>query len=145
MNERTRAGGRNLFLLELVISILIFSLASAVCVQIFAQSHLRSRESRQLDLAVNRVSCAYELIAASRDEAEACELLCGEFPGLALAESGGVFSGETTLSDGFTLSVRLTREGQMLLGELRALGDGGNVLYSLPVEHHLQRGNSHER
>lgn len=41
-----------LFLLELVISILFFSLASAVCIQLFVQAHLMDRDNKNLTHAV---------------------------------------------------------------------------------------------
>lgn len=47
MNKRmsSRSG---LFLLELIISILFFSLASAVCIQLFVKAHLMDQNSRNL-------------------------------------------------------------------------------------------------
>lgn len=41
-----------LFLMELILAILFFSIASAVCVQMFVKSHLLSKESRELNHAV---------------------------------------------------------------------------------------------
>lgn len=46
----------SLFLLELIIAILFFSLASAVCVRFFVKSHTLSRETGNLTAAVNMAS-----------------------------------------------------------------------------------------
>lgn len=49
MNDKSRS---TLFLMELILSILFFSLASAICVQMFVKSHLLSKESKELNHAV---------------------------------------------------------------------------------------------
>ncbi len=49
MKHRNRAQSSSLFLLELILAILFFSLASAVCVQFFVKSHLLSRDARNLN------------------------------------------------------------------------------------------------
>lgn len=43
----------SLVLMELIITILFFSLASAVCVQLFVEAHLTSIETKELNNAVN--------------------------------------------------------------------------------------------
>lgn len=47
MNRRTTARGSSLFLIELIISILFFAVASSVCVQFFVKARLMSREAAQ--------------------------------------------------------------------------------------------------
>jgi len=49
MNNKSRS---TLFLMELLISILFFSLACSVCVQMFVKSHLLSRESTEMNHSV---------------------------------------------------------------------------------------------
>ena len=53
MIRRSRAQSSSLFLMELILAILFFSITSAVCVQFFVKSHLLSRESKALAQAVN--------------------------------------------------------------------------------------------
>lgn len=43
----------SLVLMELIVTILFFSLASAVCVQLFVRSHLLNKETRELNNAIN--------------------------------------------------------------------------------------------
>ena len=52
----TPAKRSSLFLLELIIAILFFSLTSAVCVQIFVRAHLISRQTQELNMALEKVS-----------------------------------------------------------------------------------------
>lgn len=54
----------SLFLLELIITILFFSLASAVCIRFFVQSHTLSQDTEDLNMAVNHVSGCAELFLA---------------------------------------------------------------------------------
>lgn len=66
-----------LFLLELLMAILLFSLAATVCVQIFVKSHTLEKESTELTKAVF-LSTSVAEIFRSNDNYE--ELLFDEFP-----------------------------------------------------------------
>lgn len=68
MVRKNRPRSSGLFLMELILAILFFSIASAVCVQIFVKSHLLSVESRALNQAVNKCTSAAEYISAVSDE-----------------------------------------------------------------------------
>lgn len=54
----------SLFLLELILAVLFFSVASALCIQIFTKAHLMSQDARNLNFAVNEVSSMAEQISA---------------------------------------------------------------------------------
>ncbi len=153
MKNRKRVGSPLLFLLELVFSILFFSLASAVCVGLFAQSHERSRQARELNLAVNTVSSAAELVTASDSleqlqllmEAEYADLACtaDENTLVAVASLDGNFCPAESGSGEYTLTVSTVMEGHMLRAELDVTGQSGESVYCQTVLHHIQRGNSH--
>lgn len=69
MMRKNRPRSSSLFLMELILAILFFSVASAVCVQIFVKSHLMSRQSEALNHAVTECTNAAELFfAASNPE-----------------------------------------------------------------------------
>ena len=50
----------SLFFLELILAVLFFSVASALCIQIFTKAHLMSQDARDLNFAVNEVSSMAE-------------------------------------------------------------------------------------
>lgn len=50
----------SLFLLELILAVLFFSVASALCVRIFIKAHLMSQEAKDLNFAVNEVTSMAE-------------------------------------------------------------------------------------
>ena len=54
----------SLFLLGLILAVLFFSVASALCIQIFTKAHLMSQDARDLNFAVNEVSSMAEQISA---------------------------------------------------------------------------------
>lgn len=62
--KRTPAKRSSLFLLELIIAILFFSLTSAVCVQIFVRAHLISRQTQEQNMALEKISGFTEVFLA---------------------------------------------------------------------------------
>lgn len=59
MNNKSRT---SLVLMELIITILFFSVASAVCVQLFVQSHLTTKQTKLLNEATNKAQSIAEVI-----------------------------------------------------------------------------------
>ena len=67
----------SLFLMELIIAILFFSLASTVCVRIFVKSHTLEEESIQLNHAVSAASSVAEIF---RNQNNPFEILEKQYP-----------------------------------------------------------------
>ena len=137
MTPQKQSRSSALFLTELILAILFFAAASAVCVQIFIKSHLLSLHSRQLNLAVNESSAIAELIEASDSMEEAVSLIQEKYPLAGITESNSVESGTQTsqvvqifynkdltpcavTDDGASLmlSVALSQENRELYAEL---------------------------
>lgn len=76
----------SLFLLELIFTILFFSVASAVCVRVFVRAHILSRDARALQEAVSLCSNAAEASNASSSASEALASLAALYPEAAIAE-----------------------------------------------------------
>lgn len=53
----------SLFLTEMILSILIFSIAAAVCVQIFVKAHLLSEQNENMNYAQNLAASMSELLS----------------------------------------------------------------------------------
>ena len=68
----------NIFLMEIIISILFFSIASAVCIQLFAKAKLQSDNTAALNQAVLAASSAAEALEVSDGTPES---LISCFPG----------------------------------------------------------------
>lgn len=154
MKHRNRAQSSSLFLLELILAILFFSLASAVCVQFFVKSHLLSRDARNLNYAVNECSGIAEIINASNGTADALNLIQQAYKN-AKTESGNGSSICVYYNDRFApcgpadsaykLLTALTEEDGILTAYISMdQADLETPIYQLTVKHHLQRRPSHE-
>ncbi len=69
--KRKRASASSLFLMELVVAILFFTLAASLCISIFVRAHLQNEDAKELNHAVNLCSDAAELIRTSDSLKEA--------------------------------------------------------------------------
>ncbi len=78
---RKRTSSRSgLFLLELIISILFFSLASAVCIRLFVEAHVMDRNNRNLTQAVKLCENLAEIYTSVSGDVQALtEIYTGSF------------------------------------------------------------------
>ena len=88
MRQPRTHSGSSLFLMELILAILFFSVASAVCVQLFARAHTASEQSAALNRAVLAAESAAESFKGADDLDEAVRLMgvrAGDTPGVLTA------------------------------------------------------------
>lgn len=83
MNNNARKTG--LFLMELIIAILFFSLAATICIQLFVKSHMISERSIALNHSILLAQNTTEIFYATNGDPEkmASLLGCGESSGTA--------------------------------------------------------------
>lgn len=83
MNNNARKTG--LFLMELIIAILFFSLAATICIQLFVKSHMISERSIALNYSILLAQNTAEIFYATNGDPEkmASLLGCGESSGTA--------------------------------------------------------------
>lgn len=147
MIRRNRANLSSLFLLELILAILFFSIASAVCVQFFVKSHLLSQDAWKLNISVNEVSSTAELIQVSADAQSAIDLIHTEYPGSEVSDVSkiSVYYDRDFLPCGkaqavYCLETIFIQKGSMLDAVLNMKEQkDGKSIYSLTISHHLQR------
>lgn len=140
--NKTGKSRASLFLIELILAILFFSLGSAVCVRIFAQAALVSRSAADLSFASSQVSSAASVLRFSDDPAQCADSF---FPGSRADESSfSVFydSDRTLCSEEYavyTMEVSYSISGGFGTGYICMTGSEGEVLYDLelsyPAEH----------
>lgn len=136
----------SLFLIELLIVIAFFAIASTVCVQIFAKSHVISTGSRDLNRAVAVAQSAAEgFKATGGDAAELAEILGGS-----AAEDGSVrvlydqlwnrvtqFESRDEAARGFLLQISSWRQEGLSSAHIQVTrGDepGGEEVFSLETK-----------
>ena len=135
MIRKNRPRSSSLFLMELILAILFFSVASAVCVQIFVKSHLLSQKSRALNEAVNLCTNVAEMISASPEQmTEAPE------PVYYAAD----FSCCEKKDASYVLSVQMKRSDSFLEAHIQMEDLDGTTIYALDNNYHLQRRIPHE-
>ena len=154
---RNRISSSNLFLMELIVALLIFSVSSAACVSIFMKAHQMSERASALGVATDQVSGAAELIRGCGSIGEIEETFREEYPEMTWGESSA--EGTTYISllsfldkggisckeeDAKTLlSLEGALEGSMLKGSLvvrKTDGKGnltGEVICELPFSHYI--------
>lgn len=136
MKRRTTARSSSLFLMELIIAILFFSVAASICVQFFVKARLMSQEAAQLDAAVADCTSAAEAILAGEDEDAVFANLTAVYPD---AEFSDTFSARLTPY----LTVTFRREGSLLTADLcYQLPDNEEPVYTLAVCKYLSGGES---
>lgn len=130
----------SLFLMELIISILVFSITSAICVRLFAKSHLLSRSTRELNHAVSLCESAVETFYGTNGSLFETERILKKdnlCPGMDTAILLGYdenFS-PTDTAPKYILRMEETQNDSMQLFDTSVIKcDSGETVYSLHVK-----------
>ena len=143
--KRKRASSASLFLMELVVAIMFFTLAASVCITIFVRAHLQSENAKALNHAINICSDAAELVRTS-DSVSGCAANFGTVYEYATAEPGedgyeiSVYFNDDylpTAESGLAKveTVSLSETDTLLMADIRFTDANGNDVYSLSVTH----------
>lgn len=139
----------SLFLMELIIVILFFSLASAVCVQLFAKSHLLSQENRKQNESIVWVQNISESFLASYDDTNALLTL---FPGSILVDNcltiylDSDFETTEDANSSYTIKTTFSQSASMKYAKIVIWDrESSTKLQSLDLCKHIpERSRSHE-
>jgi hypothetical protein len=74
-----------LFLIELVMAVLIFFTAAAICISVFARAHVLNRSSRELAAAVSAEKNIAELLSTADSPEDAEKLIADAYPDAEIA------------------------------------------------------------
>ena len=113
----------SLFLIELMISLLFFSLAAAVCIQFFIQAHLLSQQSANLNEAILISQSLAEEFRAKNGELENQEVYYDANWNPSTKEMA-VFTSQLSIS---------TLESNMMQAHIVIYEDWENPIYTLEV------------
>lgn len=168
MRRKNRARASSLFLMELIIAILFFSVASAVCVRFFVKSHLLSSNSNALNHAVNECAGAAEIISTADSIEKSVKILKELYPNGSYPEQTPqeesmekanicIYYNDDFEECGDTdafylLSLHIGREEQMLNSDMQFQklvssdkSGGTDTIYKLSTKHHIARGTDYEK
>ncbi|NLD20547.1 MAG: hypothetical protein GX663_09970 [Clostridiales bacterium] len=136
MIRRNRARSSSLFLLELIISILFFSIASAICVQLFVKSHTLNTHAQELDFAVNECCSIAEIITSEDSREQIQDTMNVLYPdGLYFDKDYNPCSEKSAY---YVITVDMTADGSLLQGSIAA-SHKDKTIYSLEIKHNLQK------
>lgn len=131
--------------MELMIAIMFFAVASAVCVQLFVKAHLLSQQSSDLNMAVNQAQTAASFFKSTNGSPEAmAEQMGGTGEGETLVvtydENWAPSSREQAV---YVLRANIVHRGSLATGiiTVEKQGDGQlQQLYQLNVSKYAQEG-----
>ncbi len=132
----------SLFLIELIIAILFFSLGAAVCVQAFVKAHTLTGQAQDLSFASSAVSSAASAVKYTDGSLEGIQAY---FP-QAFADGDEVAvdydSDFAPCSDGadaaYTLRIRTGNEDDVRSASIRMDGLDGQTIYALDLRWPVQ-------
>ena len=101
-----------LFLFEMIMAMLIFFIASSICVSVFAKAHRMNRESQELNAAVAAEKNIAELLSASGNPDSAQELIREACPQAEITDTSN--DGYTS---GFQVSIGFDSDFQVTASE----------------------------
>lgn len=151
MIHKGRARTSSLFLMELILAILFFSITSAVCVQFFIKSHLLSQDSRILTQAVSECSATAEICSTSDGIDVAIKQLSDIYPYIKISETDNTaiiyFDSDlkpcAEKSKVYMLTVQLHENDSMLSSDITFEDPDADVkertIYELSTQHHIAR------
>lgn len=154
MIRRSRAKSSSLFLMELILAILFFSITSAVCVQFFVKSHLMSKESKALSQAVTECSNIAEIASVSDSAKETISMLGDRYPDIQAersADSPVVLYYDDTFSPCekekaiYSLTASFSEEDSMLNASMRVTDPDDSIIYELNTSSHMPRRTDYEQ
>ena len=137
--DKQPARRSGLFLMELMIAILFFTLASTICVRFFVKSHTLNTDSSNLSHAVNTATSTAEVFRTSE---EPLKTLTELFPyGEATDESYCVYYDSNwrlcALEDAcYTVSSRFLQETNFTICHIQVM-EGEQLLYELSPKKYI--------
>ena len=132
----------NLFLVELIIAILFFSLASTVCVRIFVKSHTLEEESIQLNHAVSAATSVAEIF---RKQENPFDILERQYPDGIRNDNNYQFfySGNWSLCNKeeaiYTVIADFTKDGSFESADIQIV-TSNQCIYDLFVKKYVDQG-----
>ena len=131
----------SLFLMELIIAILFFSLAATVCVRFFVKSYTLEQESQKLNHAVNAATSIAEIF---RNQDHSFSLLAEEYPhGESKDPSYLIYYDNTwklcnSANAAYTVVLQTTETDTFIIGDI-TVTDNENTIYHLTIKKYIEK------
>ena len=117
----------NLLLMEIILSVLFFTAASTVCLQVFVRASLLEKDTRELDMAVRYVSSAAELLSRPEHTMEHLRTL---YPDAQIEEQEDFQSCQKDESS-YEMSIQFSSQDTHTIEWIVSISDGSKEIYQL--------------
>lgn len=148
MINKKRARSSSLFLMELILAILFFSIASAVCVQFFVNSHLLCTQSQALNHAVNECTSVAECLSvtAAEDLTFGTQYTYYDSDFSICKKEDASYVLLVTISPRDTLiDAQISMRDLSKTTQIKETQTKGKLIYELHTSHHIPRRTEHEK
>lgn len=146
MKRKPTANPSSLFLLEMIFAILFFSVASAVCVQVFVKSHVLNQEATILTLASQKTRDAAELLASTDSLSDGFTILKESYSDCCIEQEDTVtifydedFSPCSAHASVYQLTIAFQENSRLLCTHLTVSSAEESSIFELETKHYLQR------
>lgn len=136
MKARKRASSSTLFLMELILAILFFCIAAAICVYVFAMSHVIHLGSVEQDNAVKITQNISEILRSSRDKEDLVRGLSSTFN---LSREINLNDDIIIKEDGLIATLSPSYHQGLFSLNITVTASDGQEIYSILVEHFLEK------
>jgi hypothetical protein len=86
MKKQNTHNNSSIFLMEIILAILFFSLVSAVCLRAFVRSRSMSQDASNLNMAIALTSSIADITQAASSAEDAFTLLSSEYPNIVIKD-----------------------------------------------------------
>ena len=128
--QKTRKHGSSLFLLEVMIAILFFSVSSAVCTQILVKAHMISHEAQELTQAVNACCNAAEMVRCVDSPAEMEQVFLDAYENISMTDQGM----KIPMEDGAMLALKIDSRDSLQKTEISYFNNAEECVYKLELQ-----------
>lgn len=146
--KKKRASSSSLFLTELMVAILFFSLAATLCITIFVKAHLLSQSAVTLNHAINISSDAAEIIRTADSMTQVQQQLSRLYPdatSTVTADSGDwtvYFDDEYYPMDSkhYTQyeTIKMSEKNGLISAKITFFDETKKEVYSLDIDHTIR-------
>lgn len=129
----------SLFLMELILAILFFSLAGAVCIRLFAKAHTIGNDTQNLNMAVTQAQSAAEILSGGDGTFSDLQELFPESlqkDGLLTIYYNNTWQNTDASSHTYRMEITCERNADPVQYKIRVLDSGSHEIYRLDTAYH---------
>ncbi len=143
--KRKRASSASLFLMELMVAILFFTLSASVCITLFVRAHIQSEKAKALNHALNICSDTAEIVRTSQSISDTASCIGSVYEYAVRTGDSNPYEISIYFNDNYlptpqsnlakVETIQLTETDSTLSAAISFTDDNGEEVYHLDVVH----------